>query len=661
MNLTIKRLLSKRLSASYLFEKSFDILKNNFNKVYDNLFDTEISDNLFERIISRDYNNGLKDYLQNKLNNPPCFFLNFPENSTDISPIAKENIVNSANKVCSHFFNLLGSGEINLGRDINWHKDFKSGYIWDEKKYYKDIEIPVGKADIKVPWELSRFQHLSIIGRAYQLTKDEKYSKEFVNEVTSWIENNKPRFGVNWKCTMDVAIRACNLILGFYYFKESPEIDGLFLMRFLKSLYQHGRHIIANLENKGNLKTNHYLSNLTGLIYIGSFFPELVRAKRWKNFAVRQLKKEMDAQIYEEGTNFEASTCYHRLVLELFFFSTLLVVINDKGFKGNNFEAITKEIFGESYSQRLYKMFDAVLHLLKPNGRMPQIGDNDNGRLHVFSENEILDMGYLLSFGAVFFNEAKFKIREFGFCDDIIWVFGKKGIEIWDNLKENSLLNIESKAYPQAGWYVMRHYNNYCIISCGSNGQNGNGGHAHNDKLSFELFVNGKDIIVDPGTYLYTYNPHLRNVLRGVGSHNTVIIDGNEQNKFDEGELFRLPDNARAKCLKWNIGRDVDEFLGEHYGYSPKIHKREIKFYKKDGRLEIIDYLTAVFGDDCEWVFIFSPSFLSFSNIKSEKIIFTQTEAHYSPEYGVLEKTACLKGKLKGSLEDRVKIVIEPS
>ena len=52
--------------------------------------------------------------------------------------------------------------------------------------------------DVKVPWELSRFQHLNILGQAYVLTRDNKYAEEFADQITDWIKNNPVCFGVNW-------------------------------------------------------------------------------------------------------------------------------------------------------------------------------------------------------------------------------------------------------------------------------------------------------------------------------------------------------------------------------------------------------------------------------------------------------------------------------
>jgi len=497
--------------------------------------------------------------------------------------------------------------------------------------------------DVKVPWELSRFQHLATLGEAYWFTGEEKHAKEFINEINDWIENNPPQYGVNWKCTMDVAIRACNWILGYYFFKESKEITDEFLIKFLKSLLIHGKFIENNLEKSWRgLISNHYLSDITGLVYVGIFFKDTKIGEKWLDFGIKELKKEMQKQVYSDGCDFEGSTCYHRLVLELFFFSTLLVVINDKDFRGENYREITEKIFGKDYAERLYKMFEAVLYLLKPNGRMPQIGDNDNGRLHIFAKREVLDMRYLLTFGAIFFKEP-IKIREFGFSEDSLWIFGEKGYNIWRSLGENDLENIKSKAFPDAGWYVMRNNKDYCLISCGPNGQNGNGGHCHNDKLSFELMIDGKDIIIDPGTYVYTSYPEWRNKFRSTVFHNTVVVDNQEQNRFIENNLFSLRNDAICKCL--DLGEDNEKiwFKGEHYGYkrlkNQVIHRRQIKFYKKEKKLEVIDKFQGKGEHNLKWNLVLSPVFNSNLEIHSDKLRFHKEFAFYSKEYDKINET----------------------
>lgn len=686
---------TKSLPVEVLIKKFFSKVERKgldvIHKISANVFGTETTDAEFLRNVwnSRyEFENleELQKYFHKR--KEPKFVIDSLKRE-NVVPLIREcfpdtpdRIIAEADKICEHIFDLLGSGPVKVYygmkakgfeghccstqinrkklitihhyKPIDWHIDFKSGYRWNPKTYYKDIKIPYGKTDIKIPWELSRFQHLSVLGEAYWLTDDEKYVREFVNQISDWIGDNKPKFGVNWCCTMDVAIRACNWILGYCYFKDSKVINQQFLFEFLKSLYQHGCHIIENLEKSGVLTSNHYLADIVGLVYLGVLVPEFKESEKWKNFGIEEFKKEMEKQIYPDGVDFEASTCYHRLVLELFFYTTFLVIINDKNFKEDNFIEVGNEIFGEKYLQRLYKMFEFVLYALKPNGRMPQIGDNDNGRLHVFNGREALDMGYLLSLGAIFFKESKFKVKEFGFYGEALWVFGEEGYKIWQDLEENYLANIGSQAFPDVGWYITRSDKDYMIISCGPNGQNGNGSHCHNDKLSFELCIDGEDIIVDPGTYVYTPKPEWRNEFRSTAYHNTVIVDDKEQNRFSEKNLFQMENNAITKCLKWEIDDDIDVFIGEHYGYKrfsqSVIHQREIRLYKKERKLEIIDKFRGEGKHSLKWNLILSPGFRSNPKIDSRKLQWYKEPAFYSPEYGVISKTQKFTATLKTAM-----------
>jgi len=474
-------------------------------------------------------------------------------------PHLTSEIVEEAKKVCHHVFDLLGSGPVNLDEFaeqhgakeacgyLPWHYDFKVGYRWNPKKYYKEIRPAYGKADIKVPWELSRFQHAAVLGQAFWLTGNEKYALEFVRQVDDWIDRNPPKFGVNWACTMEVAIRVANWILGFYFFKDSKVFTDEFLIKFLKSLLIHGRHIMSNLENKG-ITTNHYLSDLVGLIYLGIAFPEFKEARQWREFGIRELVNEMDKQVYDDGMDFEASTCYHRLALELFFYPVVLCRLN-----GIELTQI--------FLDKLKKMFDFVLYVIKPNGRMPQIGDNDNGRLHILGKREVLDMTYILTYAALYFNDPIYKIEEFGFSPEAIWLFGPNAYESWNRLPGRSVEELESRAFPDGGIYVMRHKKDYMVISCGPNGQGGRGGHAHNDKLSFELCVDGEDIIVDPGTYVYTADPEWRNRFRSTKYHNTISFDGIEQN--DMIGIFSLNNDAINRCFYFGEKDGIIKFEGE--------------------------------------------------------------------------------------------------
>ena len=61
---------------------------------------------------------------------------------------------------------------------IDWKLDFKSGYRWSEKTWYLDIRYghKLG-ADIKVPWELARMQHMAGLASDWQTRAQELLSR----------------------------------------------------------------------------------------------------------------------------------------------------------------------------------------------------------------------------------------------------------------------------------------------------------------------------------------------------------------------------------------------------------------------------------------------------------------------------------------------------
>ena len=454
-------------------------------------------------------------------------------------------------KICGHVFDLLGSGEVDLGPEIPWHKDYKSGKVWSWWLPQRLIRYKFNKGfDVKVPWELSRFYHLPVLAQAYCSTSDEKYFTEIECQVSDWIKKNPVGFGVNWKCTMEVAIRACNWVLTWQMIDSiSAAKTSKLKDLFLKSLRQHGRFIYSHLE-LGH--TNHYLSDLVGLIYLGVFFPEFEESAKWLKKGTKELEEEMKKQINPDGCDFESSVPYHRLVVELFGYSALLC-------KLNNIK------LSDYFWNKLKEIFDFVAYYTKPNGLAPQIGDNDNGQLHKLST----------------FNRW-LPLNDHRYLFDL-------ARQIWPDYQPPKSA---SRNFPQSGYYIMRDKDNYMFISAG---EVGIAGHKHNDILSFELQVCKQDFIVDPGTYVYTPDAGMRNLFRSTAYHNTVVIDSKEQNRFDKRSLFifMMRDDSKVRCLRWKSNNEQDLFVGEHDGYKrlkePISHKRTIKFSKGKVQWEIKD------------------------------------------------------------------------
>lgn len=505
-----------------------------------------------------------------------------------LCPGAPERIIQAADAVCGHQFDLLGSGPVDLGWPIDWHSDFKTGHRWNPRQYYTDVRPASypGGYDLKVPWELSRCQHFVWLGQAYWLTGDEKYAGEFRLEVEDWIEQNVPEFGVNWACSMDIAIRAVNWLWGYAFFLASPSLDDRFRIEFCKSLLAHGRHIMANLEWSPVFTGNHYLSDIVGLVYLGILMPEFRESQTWREFGLKELENEMFRQVYADGGDFEASTSYHRLVTELFVSATSLAQING-------------HTFTQPFMDRLEKMLDLIYQITKPDGTVPIIGDQDNGRLHrlkVWADpsREWTDFRPLLAIGCELFNRLDWGKIASSHWDEAIWFFGDRSVKAHQQSTSHPAASLRSIGFKETGLYVMRADDIYVTVDLGSVGQNGTGGHAHNDTLSFELFAAGQTWIEDPGTYVYTSDYEARNQFRSTEFHNGIDFAGYEQNRFAKLTLFSLENESVSSLLAW----DSDSGLNVHLAgelqrtKDPKLtHRRSFFLDRVQRTLVIADWV----------------------------------------------------------------------
>ena len=149
----------------------------------------------------------------------------------------------------------------------------------------------------------------------------------------------------------------------------------------------------------------------------------------------------------------------------------------------------------------------------------------------------------------------------------------------------NKATKLDSKAFPQGGFYIMRSGILYMIIDGVPISSETPLGHQHNSKLSFELYAYDKTFLIDPGSYVYTPFLDWRDKFRSTAYHNTIVVDGEEQNRF--ATWSSLKPDAAVKINKWEVAEGHHFFDGEHSGYkrlkNPIIHRRQIFFNKAQG------------------------------------------------------------------------------
>lgn len=521
---------------------------------------------------------------------------------------------------------------------INWHSDFLSGFHWRSDKRSETLLYGHKPGvDIKVPWELARLQHLPQLALFKLLRTEEgkpgsidiRLEAEFQNQCLDFMASNPPGYGVNWVCTMDVAIRAANLILAFELFRnQGHSFSRDFVNEFIAAVEAHGVHITENLEWHEGFRGNHYLADVTGLLFIASFLPSTPRTDRWLAFAVHEFIKETRLQFNPDGSNAEASTSYHRLSAETVVYGTALVLglcdkkrlVLEKDYQirfANHPPRQIKSVDWNSHSGPfdpdhfglLQRMAEFTKDVTKPDGHIAQIGDNDNGRFFKLSpvlfadtiEEDHLDHRHLIN-GISTLLDATSDSMPNGPALEIeqtlIYLLKGKS-ELPEKSPSNTshtqptgmlpskhkkatrgvrliitpetalrLSGLSAKAYPDFGLYIWRSDQFFLSVRCGSLGQGGNGGHAHNDQLSIELQIDREDWLRDPGSATYTADTSRRDQYRSHLAHTGPRLFSEEPSRMDLG-LFRLENNANATCLQF----DEHEFLGMHTAYEQPVFR----------------------------------------------------------------------------------------
>ena len=382
-----------------------------------------------EAVKKKDYekaNMELLSYFRNRTN--PGFFYSHVNKDDTLHLIRKcftdscNLTIKKADLAIKHIFDVLGSGPTDIGNPVNWSSNF-AGKSWPFA-YYQDLNSKLFRndfqnksyiGDIKLPWELNKHMHFVSLGKAYWLTSDEKYSQEFVSQLLSWIKCNPFKMGVNWVANLIVAQRVISWIFAFPLFLHSEHFDKRILVEFLKSLFLHGRYIPPHFEFAPKA-TNHLIGNACGLFMLGFMFPEFKASKKWRDTSLNILYNEIAKQVYDDGVDYEQSTGYHRYVVEFCLIPIMLCHIN-------------KTELSKEFTEKVEKMLEFIMHIIKPDGHVQPISDADGARVFNFNNAHINDHRSYLALGALIFNRGDFKEVAGDKYEELLWFFGQEGFK----------------------------------------------------------------------------------------------------------------------------------------------------------------------------------------------------------------------------------------
>ena len=480
-------------------------------------------------------------------------------------PNEVEAIIERANRICEHRFDLLGYQSVEYGRTIDWNLDAVHGRRAPQKPWFKIRFLNFEEVgDAKIIWELNRHQHLVLLARAYLFTKDERYVSEALTEWNHWRIQNPYPIGINWASSLEVAFRSLSWLWMKHLLSTSPIVSDSFWADLEDGLALHARHIRRFLSTYFSPNT-HLLGEAVALFFLGTLCHRHAEANEWAASGWNIITQEAERQVREDGMHFEQSTYYHVYALDFLLHARILAARN----------GLEIPVALDAVVEKMLSGLSALGH----GGVPPLFGDDDGGRVFDRRRNKAENLLDPLAVGALLFARSDFAEQISNLTEEAIWLLGPDAAKSFQRLSRIGRRDPLSHL-PASGIYIMASSvsaSQKMVVDAGPLGT-GRGGHGHADALSIHFTADDREWLIDPGTFEYVGAENQRNQFRSTAAHNTLEIDGLSQ--ADPDGTFAWRSLPEVGVETWARGRSFHFFSGKHDGYSrlsqPIVHRRWI-------------------------------------------------------------------------------------
>ncbi len=433
-------------------------------------------------------------------------------------------------------------------------------------------------------FNLYYFEYAVALGAEYKRTGNSEYIVAFTDLYKDYLDA---------KVAMHpyvISLHIPNILIALDFFGDS--LDAEFLQEIHKELYSQYKYLLRHLEK--HLLANHYFENLKAVVIASYFFREDNVCKRY----MKKLYGQVKEQVLSDGVHFELSPMYHKIILE-----DLLRIA--KLSENEDFPKC------EWLKPEIKKMLDAMASMEKGFGRTPLFNDSGD---NVAKSASCLEKA----------------------CKDILGI---------SPTYKNSLAS--------SGYYKLYDGDIAVMVDVGKIGPDYNPGHGHCDCLSFELCFDGNPLFVNAGTY--EYQGDMRKYFRSTRAHNTLMIGTHEQSEcWGEHRVARRIKNVFAE-------NDGNTLIGEFKNYLGEKHKRILNLEER--AFTVMDFITSTSEDTVSsylhlaegFSFVLNEGNIDVVDKNGKKIckivpqgcevIIDDSELQcvYAPEFGMLQKSECLK------------------
>ena len=348
--------------------------------------------------------------------------------------------------------------------------------------------------------------------------------------------------------------------------------------------------------------------------------------KKWSEKGKAWFEQEIEYQIYSDGTFLQFSMNYHRVVVQLLTWGIQLSKLNNDSFKSIVYDRAEKSL----------NFLKSCMDL--KSGQLPNYGSNDGALFFKLNDDDYRDYrSQLDDLTAVLNGYTEFDTKS------SFWYVVNP---VNNSPKDSSVLN----EFKESGYYILQEKNSKTFVRCGSYKDRP----YQSDNLHLDIWIDGKNILRDSGSYKYNTKKELINYFNGSEGHNTISIDGKDQ--MQKGDRFIW--NYWIKYAEGTLNEFENKFVfnGKIKGFKhlgPGIsHQRIITKSKGLSEWLIEDIISGVEDKISVQYWHFSKeviknlsiSSVDINNKKLEPLI---EEKWYSSYYGIKEKSIRLSFKTK--------------
>lgn len=450
-----------------------------------------------------------------------------------------------------------------LGTSYDWITNPETGFQYDILKHWSEInDFNPANGDIKYVWEKSRFTYLlTIIRNDYHFNED--HSQFVFSEIESWIDANPINQGPNWKCSQEISLRLFNWLYALYFYKNSESLTEALWTKIQNVMYWSLHHVYHHIDfSRIAVRNNHAITETLALTVSELLFPFIPETKKWSADGRKWLEQEVAYQVYEDGTFLQFSMNYHRVLVQLL---SLGIALTEKHNKP----------FSKLFYTRAYKSVNFLYQCLQQeNGYLPNYGANDGALFFPLTECEYRDYRpQLNTLHQILTNQKLFDDGTIN--EDYQWLQTQaKPTFDFEKIEQNKGIT----SFENGGYYICKTDTSFTFIRCGNHKDRP----SHADNLHMDVWVEGKNVLRDSGTYKYNTSKELSNYFTGTKAHNTVVV--NDESQMLKGSRFIW--YYWTQCIKayWEDTSEYYVFKGKISAFkqlnNKGFHEREIMIAK---------------------------------------------------------------------------------